>query len=402
MKRIHLLPALCFLSLELTVCSHTTDVSTGSGHEGQARIFGTVQAKNGNGVSGVEVRLFPIDFQPPRGDNPVCEPVASAITDSDGNYRISTPSPDDFCLNAFDPITRKRIYRKVAVSDPGGNDIGSDTLRECGLLIIDITDNFSISGHPPTAVYIPGSCFRAEVTSPDRIEMLCPSAPVTVNLANDSIGTTLQLVSGLRIPEDDTIELSDGVAPPGQPAGATAGLTGTTYAFTAGIDNTKLLVEYRFDWGDENGFSEWSESMTAAHSWKNSGTFAVRTQARSPLDTSDWSTTASISIHERHIISIPNRVTIRDISPETDNVYYLDAGTLYTLLSGGAVSNIGDTVEYQFVRYGDSSRSDWLPEAVTTHSWTAKGIYDLRVVARSKNDTSVTSSYSESVLIRVE
>ncbi|MFH1232141.1 MAG: hypothetical protein V1709_11675 [Planctomycetota bacterium] len=96
--------------------------------------------------------------------------------------------------------------------------------------------------------------------------------------------------------------LTETVSTPPQPSGATSGNTGTSYSYYTGGASSNLSghsLEYRFDWGDGTGYSNWSPSTTVSKSWSSAGTYVVRARARCATHTSvvsGWSSGLSVTI----------------------------------------------------------------------------------------------------------
>lgn len=78
-------------------------------------------------------------------------------------------------------------------------------------------------------------------------------------------------------------------------------------------------------------------------------------------------------------------------------------GEAYTYVASGAVSNVGDLVQYRF-SWSDGSVSDWLPPGTTagTKSWGAPGAYtSVLVQARCSVHPSIVSELSPSIVVTI-
>jgi Domain of unknown function (DUF362) len=77
-------------------------------------------------------------------------------------------------------------------------------------------------------------------------------------------------------------------------------------------------------------------------------------------------------------------------------------GSIYTYVTGGAVSNIGDPIQY-LLDWGDGSNSGWLPvgQSSVSKSWTSTGTYHVVSQARCANHTSALSIWSEPLLVTI-
>ncbi|MBL9132183.1 MAG: hypothetical protein JNG86_13350, partial [Verrucomicrobiaceae bacterium] len=114
------------------------------------------------------------------------------------------------------------------------------------------------------------------------------------------------LVGGAWVFDDYTYTASTAVAEtvstPTTPTGSASGAVGTSYSFTTGGSTSSLAnpVQYQFDWGDGSN-SGWLAvgTTSAAKTWAAPGTYSVRAQARSSVNTaavSALSSTLSVTI----------------------------------------------------------------------------------------------------------
>jgi len=90
------------------------------------------------------------------------------------------------------------------------------------------------------------------------------------------------------------------VGAPTTPSGPSSGQVGDSLDFSTGgsICSQGHSVQYRFDWGS-GGYSNWSSSTSASHSYSSTGTYQVRAQARCASDTSlvsSWSGAKTVTI----------------------------------------------------------------------------------------------------------
>jgi hypothetical protein len=77
-------------------------------------------------------------------------------------------------------------------------------------------------------------------------------------------------------------------------------------------------------------------------------------------------------------------------------------GTIYTYLTGGAISDTGDPLQY-LLDWGDGSNSGWLPvgQLSASKSWSSIGTYMVRAQARCANDTLVLSPWSGTLSVTI-
>jgi hypothetical protein len=188
------------------------------------------------------------------------------------------------------------------------------------------------------------------------------------------------------------------VSAPTKPTGPTTGYTGTAYTFsTSGsVDNLGRSVQYLFNWGDGTT-SGWLPvgTKSATKSWTYKGAYTVTAQARSAVNTSvvsAYSTGLAVNILPE-TVSTPNQPT------GTTSGY---TGTSYTYYTGGSVDNLGYSVQYLF-NWGDGTTSGWLPVGTksATKSWTYKGAYAVKALARSATHTTVVSAYSTGLTVTI-
>jgi len=76
--------------------------------------------------------------------------------------------------------------------------------------------------------------------------------------------------------------------------------------------------------------------------------------------------------------------------------------TAYSYSTGGSVSSLGHSVQYQFV-WGDGNTTDWLPVGTTTasHTWASAGTYNVAALARCSIDTGIVSQFSTSLVLSI-
>jgi hypothetical protein len=200
-----------------------------------------------------------------------------------------------------------------------------------------------------------------------------------------------------------TVTLNPGTPPPSvsvpnAPAGPTAGIAGTLYQFAASgaVSSLGDLVQYSFNWGDgaHSGWTPNGVSMSF-HAWSMPGVYTVTVQARSstqPAVVSAVSAGLTVTIGGESI-SAPTTPA----GPASGVT-----GTSCTFATGGAVSSLGHTVQYNLI-WGDGSYSGWLPVGTTSasHSWPGPGTFTVTAQARCATDTSVLSPVSSGAAIVV-
>ena len=201
----------------------------------------------------------------------------------------------------------------------------------------------------------------------------------------------------------NTLPQSEKISAPTTPVGPNLGNLGTAYAFSTGgsISTLGHTVEYQFDWGDGT-FSPWGSS-TQSRSWSTYGRFVIKARARCVIDTSvmsDWSSEGLIFVIE--LVTVPSQ----PFGPLA-----VMRGQPNTYTASGAVSNVGDPLEYQF-DWGDGSFSAWIaatvdPVTSTTQAtaqkiWTTSGTYTVRARARCSIHQALVTGWSSGLLVVVE
>ncbi len=177
--------------------------------------------------------------------------------------------------------------------------------------------------------------------------------------------------------------------------GSTTGLPGVSYTYFTGgsVSNMGHPVQYLFEWGDETDSNWLPVGVTSATKfWPKGGTYSVRARARCALDTqvmSEWTPSLTVKIE---LISTPSAPV-----GETKGV----PGVSYTYMTGGATSNIGDPVEYQF-DWGDGTFSGWQSSTSASKSWSTGGTYLVRARARCAIHPSIMSDWSTALSVNIE
>ncbi len=99
---------------------------------------------------------------------------------------------------------------------------------------------------------------------------------------------------------------------------------------------------------------------------------------------------ANFVTDEEEFVSTPTTPT----GPEFGNT-----GEIISFSTGGASSNLGHDVEYQF-DWGDGEQSSW-GTATQTHAFATSGVYQIRARARCSTHTAIMSTWSNSTSITI-
>jgi hypothetical protein len=206
-------------------------------------------------------------------------------------------------------------------------------------------------------------------------------------------------ISAWSAPLTVNIVDAETISSPLVPSGPVVGLPNTLYTYSTGGSSTNLghPVQYKFDWGDGTD-SNWLPvgTTTAQKQWPQ-GTaigYSVTATARCAIDLSVISSP-----------SLPLTVRIETISAPSQPVGPV-AGiptVAYTYMTGGAVSNIGDTLEYQF-DWGDGTFSSWQSSTTASKAWAAGAAtpYPVRARARCISHPSIVSGWSAPLNVFIE
>jgi len=166
------------------------------------------------------------------------------------------------------------------------------------------------------------------------------------------------------------------------PTGPTSVYIDGSYAYAVTVtDANGDSVSARFDWGD-SGISDWTgwfasgETIVSSHVWNDSGTFAVKAQARDRnLANSDWSAPLSVHVEPR-----PNLPSV----PAGPTLCVRDTSYVY---KSSAADRFGDSVSLRF-DWGNGDMSGWSPfvasgESVAmSYAWSQAGQYAVKAQAR--------------------
>ena len=161
----------------------------------------------------------------------------------------------------------------------------------------------------------------------------------------------------------------------------------------------EIQIQYQFDWGDGTN-SGWLSVgvVSVGKTWANPGTYTVKAKARCSIHTnviSDWSAGITVTISTlppaAELVSTP----ITPVGPNLGNI-----GTVYSFSTGGSISTLGHTVEYQF-DWGDGTFSSW-GSSTQSKSWSTYGGFVIKARARCVTDTSVVSDWSSGLTFVIE
>lgn len=176
----------------------------------------------------------------------------------------------------------------------------------------------------------------------------------------------------------------ESVSAPQVPSGPIQGEPGEDLAYSAGGASSTCghPVQVQFDWGD-GSLSSWG-SGTDSHSFAE-GSYCVKARSRCATHTSvesPWSDCLDVTIAIQEAVSAPD-------APSGAAALCEGSGGNYS--TGGAASNLGHTLEYQF-DWDDGTLSAWGASS-DSHVFGA-GAFCVRARARCATHTLVESGWS--------
>jgi hypothetical protein len=222
-----------------------------------------------------------------------------------------------------------------------------------------------------------------------RARARCVTHPTVLSVWSSTLTVKIEMVSAPTLT--------------GGPEGG-IGLPNTTYQFTVGGASSNIgdPIEYRIDWGDF--MSGWltpggGGTVTTNKSWSSGGTFAVRAKARCATHNnieSDWSNTLTVQIET---VSAPTTPVVTAPLPLPPPWV---AGTNYTFSTGGSVSNLGHSIQYQFDWNGDGSSDLSIWEAATrSKTWNTAGTYNVKARAQCSTHPNAVSAWSAALPVTI-
>jgi predicted NAD-dependent protein-ADP-ribosyltransferase YbiA (DUF1768 family) len=193
-----------------------------------------------------------------------------------------------------------------------------------------------------------------------------------------------------------TVNIGEVVSAPTKPSGPASGKPGTSYSYSTGGSTSNLghSVQYLFNWGDGSNSGWLAVGITSAsHSWTTANSYTVTAQARCATDTTIVSPLSPSLTVNIETISTPTKPS----GPTSGST-----GISYSYSTGGATSNLGHSVQYQF-NWGDGTYSGWLAVGTTSasHSWTTANSYTVTAQARCSTDTAIVSSVSSGLTVTI-
>lgn len=197
------------------------------------------------------------------------------------------------------------------------------------------------------------------------------------------------------------------VSKPWAPVGPLSTETDEQVGYSSGgaVSKDGDPLEYRFDFDAEGSrdTTSWSEEASVTHSWPVAGTYVVKAQARSSLQTDEvslWSDGTTVTVNNR-FVSTPLKPTGASAIIWEKDLY----------CTGGAISSDDHPIEYQFsfllVEYdpleNDYTVQDewllaWNSDSCVYFTWPESGTYHIKARARSAIETHKQSAWSQMLI----
>lgn len=222
---------------------------------------------------------------------------------------------------------------------------------------------------------------------------------MTIGCVKRSVGagatTILMIVAGCAQENPvQRVEQPELISTPSTPDGPPSVLLDSIAVYTTSAAHSSAghTVQHQFDWGDGR-LSGWKRAPKAATRWQSLGTRGVRARARCEVHTdavSDWSQRTSVSVAVEAVSQPLQPVGVQRLCADATAAY----------ASGGAISDVGHPVEYQF-DWGDGL-SPWSTEESLIHGWVTPGSYDCRVRARCALDPGIVTDWTSSTNLMIE
>ena len=150
-----------------------------------------------------------------------------------------------------------------------------------------------------------------------------------------------------------------------------------TFNWAAGAIHTVSVPSPQSSGGNQYAFASWSDGGAQTHS----------------ITVPAGNTTYTASFNQQaESVSSPTFLT----GPTSGNT-----GVSYSYSTGGSVSSLGHTVEYQFDWKGDGSALSSWGSSTQSKTWSAAGTYSVRARARCQTDTSIVSQWSNSLTVNI-
>ncbi len=340
-----------------------------------------------------------------------------AYANTNGQFILPGLAKDTYNLLVMDSTQKKAFFKtRISIYRDSVN-LGIINLNGLSYATIKVSDSiFKDSGY----ISMPGTPIKSPITQ---------SGLCTIPILGDSLnyiyfgrtGDSLSTIINTKLDSDsvqhpgDTLDLTGTehiLIPP-----HLAVLSNNDTSFTPGdiivplgqvlniiavgaYSNKGHILEYQFYETNSNVLSNWSTSNTYSMKVKDSGTYTLSCRVRSRSDQSQMTSWTQ---------AFPIRTFIKVITVSTPKYPFL-IDTLdsdippYRFIVGGAYSSDSKPVSYRLC-WSDSfqsSYSDW-SENTTISIYLKETVrYAIRAQARSSVDTTIVSSWSDSLIVNLK
>lgn len=250
-----------FVALFLFCVTNSAD-NTGTGHDGEMKVIGTVQTVNGAAVEGLDVRILPVTF------NPLLDTLDSLLnatfTLSDGSYEFVISDSGYYTISAYHKASNSYLYLDSLYINEALEDQGIDTLKTATTLTVISLLSDSSNNANGVILYIEGTDLILDTLTTDSSEILIPSNKIELNVVSNDASNSL--LSKGNITPIDTSEnvyiISDSTDEiiPGDIELRASGFTDSIWNTNAG-DTLTIILFYVDSLNDSVEISDYSINL---------------------------------------------------------------------------------------------------------------------------------------------
>lgn len=198
-----------YLSLIIiALLSCVTDISdnTGTGHDGEMKVIGTVYTPQGEVAEGLNVRILPSGFNPL--EDTLDTDLYENKTGNNGTYEFSMSDTGYYTISAFHEILQAYLYIDSVHISSEIEDQGNDTLKSATKVTII---NETMDSGSLLIVYLNGTDLIIDTLFSDSSMVLIPSDTIDLNVSSTT-NNSLVLLNEKVYPNDtnsDVIIIKD-------------------------------------------------------------------------------------------------------------------------------------------------------------------------------------------------
>lgn len=268
MKRSCIIPILLLATL---IISCVTDLgeNSGTGHDGEMKVLGSVCTPDGKAINGLDVRILPSNFNPTKDTVDVFTHIFS--TNSSGQYEFSIKDTGFFTISAYHESTNSYLYLDSVMITDSVEDQGHDTLKVGKTVHLSNQSYDSIS---TLLVYLLGTDIIVDTIQLDTGSVSVPSDNINIIVSDAKNDTVILFDEKLSVQDSsDAISIiikdssgsnigtlsieADGMS---DSITITQGDTlATIFDFSKITTDSIDILRYGMNWGEgENFDSSWS------------------------------------------------------------------------------------------------------------------------------------------------